>query len=337
MSNLQKPLTMTLENDRRDTLGRQQNNANPRVLILMPVYNAKAYLDLAMSSILGQTWRDFELICIDDGSTDQSLQMLRDFECRDPRIRVISRPNTGIVGALNDGLAVAKGEFIARMDADDIAFLSRLERQVEFLQIHREIACVGCGAIVIDNDGDPVNVFRVPLTHDEIDDRHIRLGLGGGILHSTTLIRTQALAQLAGYRRGTELAEDLDLWLRMAEIGKLANLESPLLYYRLNTEGLSSRNITIQNQRANAVVSAARLRRNLNHLPPPNNFCKRTGEAFVRDLVSNARREGFWKAAQKYAVRLIRMKPITKFGWRVLIESTSHRIFGPKREIYLET
>src|SRR5437868_1739700 len=108
-------------------------HATPLVSVVMPLYNAAVYLPAALDSILAQTLRDFELIVVDDGSRDRSPAILRRYQSRDPRLRVISRPNTGIVGALNDGLAVSRGEFIARMDADDISLPERFEKQVTYL------------------------------------------------------------------------------------------------------------------------------------------------------------------------------------------------------------
>src|ERR1051325_1151561 len=108
----------------------------PTVSVLLPVYNAERYLESALQSVLGQTFSDFEVIAVDDGSKDNSKKILERFAANDPRIRVISRPNTGIVGALNDGLAVARGEFIARMDADDVALPGRFQAQLDYLRGH---------------------------------------------------------------------------------------------------------------------------------------------------------------------------------------------------------
>src|SRR5436305_11764547 len=104
---------------------------SPAVSVLMPVYNAQRYIAAAVQSILDQTFTDFELIVVDDGSTDRSGDILRGFAARDPRVKLISRPNTGYVVALNEALATATGEFIARMDADDFSLPKRFERQVE--------------------------------------------------------------------------------------------------------------------------------------------------------------------------------------------------------------
>src|SRR4051794_39230969 len=99
--------------------------SNPVISVVMPVYNASRYLHSAVDSVLRQTFSDFELIAVDDGSTDNSKALLEQIAANEPRLRIVSRPNTGIVGALNDGLGVARGELIARMDADDIALPER--------------------------------------------------------------------------------------------------------------------------------------------------------------------------------------------------------------------
>src|SRR5687767_11217519 len=109
------------------------NNHNPRISVLVPVFNAQRYLADAIDSILAQSFRDFELIAVDDGSTDRSRAMLDNYARRDPRVKVISRPNTGIVGALNDALAASRADLLARMDSDDVALSDRFEKQLAYL------------------------------------------------------------------------------------------------------------------------------------------------------------------------------------------------------------
>lgn len=300
----------------------QASAPSPRVSVLMTVYNAQSYLARAVRSILNQTFTDFELICVDDGSTDDSTRILDDFARADLRVKVLSRPNTGQVQALNDGLRLVRGEYLARMDADDISTPTRIEEQVRFLDAHPNVLCVGSCALVIDPDDDPINVFRVPLTHQEIECRHARQGLGGGILHPVATMRTSAIRQLGGYRREYSLAEDLDLWLRMAEIGQLANLESLHLQYRLTPTGLSFTNRATQNSRAHAAVNAARKRRGIPDLPNPSSAWNPDPVDLLREVVVSSRREGFWKSAQKYSWKLVRAKPTSLFGWRVLAQST---------------
>src|SRR3954465_13575599 len=115
----------------------------PIVSVVMPVYNAQRYLAEAVDSILAQTWRYFEFVIVDDGSTDRSPKLLERYAVRDSRIKLTLRPNTGIVGALNDGIAAASGEFPARMDADDVALPRRLEKQVAYLTELPKVMALG--------------------------------------------------------------------------------------------------------------------------------------------------------------------------------------------------
>src|SRR4051794_24772902 len=110
----------------------------PPISVLLAVYNGGRYLRAAVDSILTQTFTDFEFIIIDDGSTDGSLATLREFAQRDPRINLVSRPNKGLTVTLNEGIALARGEFLARMDADDIALPQRFEKQIAYLRDHPE-------------------------------------------------------------------------------------------------------------------------------------------------------------------------------------------------------
>src|SRR5262245_4670824 len=119
------------------------STAPPLVSVVMPVYNAAAYVAQAVESIRAQTLGDFEFIIVNDGSTDRSPRLLEGFAARDSRIKLISRPNTGIVGALNDGVAAARGELIARMDADDVSLPTRLEKQVTFMRSHPQVVALG--------------------------------------------------------------------------------------------------------------------------------------------------------------------------------------------------
>src|ERR1700761_204383 len=125
----------------------------PLVSVLMPVFNAQRYVAAAVNSILDQTLGDFELIIVDDGSTDQSTAILRRLAGRDGRIRLISRPNTGYVVALNEALDAARGEFLARMDADDVSLPQRFEKQVQFLQENPDFVLVGTHVTTMDADG----------------------------------------------------------------------------------------------------------------------------------------------------------------------------------------
>jgi glycosyltransferase involved in cell wall biosynthesis len=121
-------------------------NAGPTVSVVMPVYNTQAYLTHSIDSILGQTFQDWELICVNDGSSDGSLEILRRYEGADPRVRVITRSHSGNNRARNVGMALARGRYIAAMDSDDVALPERLHQQVDYMECHPK--CVGLGAAV---------------------------------------------------------------------------------------------------------------------------------------------------------------------------------------------
>src|SRR5207245_1926293 len=162
----------------------------------------------------GQSFNDFELIAIDDGSTDQSAALLADFARSDRRIRLISRANTGIVTSLNQSLDLASGEYVARMDADDIALLSRLARQVAFLDAHPDVAVLGSAITLIDEDGGTIRDVAYPLTPPEVSRFLIEVGCA--LAHPAVMMRRADVAAVGGYRAAYRHAEDYDLWLRIS-------------------------------------------------------------------------------------------------------------------------
>lgn len=233
----------------------------PLISVLMPVYNAQHHVAQAIESILNQSFADFEFLIVDDGSTDRSLKILQRYAKQDSRIRLVTRPNKGIVQTLNQMLAIAQGELIARMDADDVAMPDRLARQVEFLRQHPEVVCVGGAQDWIDEAG------RFLLHHPEAEqDAEIQqLALTGQtpINHPSALIRRSALLQVGGYDESMYPAEDLDLWLKLGEIGKLANLKDTVLQYRQHNQSVSERMQVEQTQQRRNACQQAWNRRNI--------------------------------------------------------------------------
>ncbi|MEX0713590.1 MAG: glycosyltransferase [Pirellulales bacterium] len=211
--------------------------SRPRISVLMPVYNAERYVAQAVESILTQSYPNFELIIIDDGSTDSSPAILNHAAGRDSRIRLTSRPNTGYVRALNEALAIAQGELVARMDADDVALPERFARQVEYLERHPDCLALGSAFELIDPDGAVLARESPPAGQQEIEARLLR-GLGG-LCHPTAMIRREPMAELGGYRQECYGAEDKDLWLRLGERGGLANLGDVLLQCRVHEENFT--------------------------------------------------------------------------------------------------
>ena len=152
-----------------------EHSRPPLISVCMPVYNAERYIAEAVESILAQTYRDFEFIIIDDGSTDRSLAILERYAAQDVRIWLSSRPNAGLVVRLNEMAAEARSDVIAQMHADDIAMPERFARQFDFLNAHPEVVVVGCRTLAIDSDGDPLAEFCTIQDHEEIDLAHIEV------------------------------------------------------------------------------------------------------------------------------------------------------------------
>jgi glycosyltransferase involved in cell wall biosynthesis len=210
----------------------------PTVSVALAVYNSDRYLRACLDSILSQTWTDFEFLIIDDGSTDNSLKILEAYAAQDQRIQLTSRPNRGIAKTRNELLAQAKGEFIAVMDGDDIALADRFARQVAFLQNHPEVVCVGSAMNWIDEQGRYLGHCAVPEQDEEIQ----ALLLGGISLlhHPCTMVRRSAMLQVGGYDESMIASVDLDLWLRLGEVGRLANLPDTLFHYRLHSGSITN-------------------------------------------------------------------------------------------------
>lgn len=201
----------------------------PKITVLMPVYNGAKYLDLAIRSILEQTFKDFEFLIIDDGSTDNSVEIVRGYD--DSRIRLIlNERNLGLPATLNAGLDIAKGEYIARMDCDDISHPRRFEKQVEFMDNNPGISICGTWMKTI---GDKTGIIiQTPKTNEEIK---CSLLFGSGLAHPTVFIRKKIFYE-QGLRYSLEYpdCEDTELWFRALKHLQAASLQQILYYYRIH-------------------------------------------------------------------------------------------------------
>ena len=205
-------------------------NRNPAISVVLPVYNAEAYVREAVESILAQSFTDFELIAINDGSTDGSGAILRELAARDTRIVLVERPNGGLVSALNEGIKIARAELIARMDADDVSMPERFALQHARMMEEPELAVLGSFFHIMDRDGAIIRLYDdLPLTPAEA-----RSAVGGFLVaHPAVMMRRDAVLKAGGYRKAFCHAEDYELWLRMIDLGyAIANLPRPLLNYR---------------------------------------------------------------------------------------------------------
>ena len=195
----------------------------------MSAYDAEPFVEDAVDSILAQTWSDFEFLAVDDGSRDRTRAILHGIQ--DPRLTVLEQPNRGLWAALNAGLQQARGELIARMDADDVSHPERLARQVHFLDRHPEVGLLGTAFYKVDRAGRIQVRAAFPS-----DDRSLKRQLTreSVFLHPTVVFRRRLLDRTGPYRRHE--AEDYDLWLRMSERSAVANLEAPLHHLRRTGE-----------------------------------------------------------------------------------------------------
>ena len=200
----------------------------PRVSVLMGVRDGAAHVREAVDSILAQTLADLELIVLDDGSTDGTVAILS--AVRDPRVRVERRPPEGLTRALNHALGRARAPLVARLDADDVARPERLARQVAFLARHPDVGVVGSGADEVDAAGRLVRTVTPPP-----DDAMIRRALirANQFVHSTIVARRALLERVGGYDAGMPVAQDYDLWLRLAPLTRFANVPEALVMRRL--------------------------------------------------------------------------------------------------------
>jgi hypothetical protein len=210
----------------------------PVVSVVLPVFNAEPYLNEALASILEQSLTNFELIAINDGSTDDSGRILTEHAARDSRIHVVSRENRGLSRSLNEGLEAARANYVAIMNADDVAIPDRLSNQAAFLDAHPSVAAVGGQVRLMLADGKVGPATRLPQTPAAIRRFLKRMS---PFAHPAVMLRRQAALAAGGYRPQIQPAEDLDLWLRLAERHDLANLPDVVLHYRLHAGQATAR------------------------------------------------------------------------------------------------
>jgi glycosyltransferase involved in cell wall biosynthesis/GT2 family glycosyltransferase len=227
----------------------------PTVTVLMAMFNSAPYLREAIDSILTQTFTDFELVIVDDGSTDASRAIVESYA--DPRIRLlVNGENIGLSRSLNRGLGQSRGRYIARMDADDISEPNRLARQVDFMDRHNDVAVLGSCCGLIDDNGDSLGRRHLPC-----DDAEIRWALQfcNPFVHSAVMIRRAAAPEGSWYDESLVYAMDYDLWVRLATRGKLANLDEFLVRWRMSRESMTAR-LGDRTERFDRVVASMRER-----------------------------------------------------------------------------
>lgn len=225
---------------------------SPLVSVVMSVYNGERYLREAIDSILGQTFKDFEFIIIDDGSTDDTLQIIKSY--KDPRIVLISRENKGLVVSLNEGIEQAKGKYIARQDADDYSLPERLRKQLDYMLSHSEVVICGATFTEIDSGGKVLQRIAIPL-----EDSVIRQELLARcpFAHGSTVYLRKTCLEAGLYKEADFPAEDYALWIRIAALGKMSNLSDNLFNYRVLSTSISRNKANLQVQRTKKIREVA--------------------------------------------------------------------------------
>jgi glycosyltransferase involved in cell wall biosynthesis len=233
------------------------HGGTPPISVLMCVYNGAPLVGQAVASVLAQTHGDLELIVVDDGSTDGTPDVLA--AVADPRLRVQHQTRTGLTRALNRALAVARGPLVARLDADDVALPERLARQRAFLAAHPEVGLLGTAAREEDPGGGRPRIVQPPTADAALRRALIR---ANPFVHSSVMVRRELLERAGGYDERLAVAQDYDLWMRLARLTGLANLSDVLVVRRLgggrvSVEREEDRLRTEARVRWRAVVSGA--------------------------------------------------------------------------------
>ena len=287
----------------------------------MPVHNGAVYLECCLRSIREQTWDDVECVVVDDVSDDRTPDVLAAAAQRDSRLRIVRlKDRAGIVGALNAGLDAARGELVARIDCDDLALVHRLALQVAFLDAHPDVVAVGGGIMFIDEDGDELGSPQSVMGHEAIDAYHLT-GRGGALCHGASLLRRGTVIGVGAYRPVFSSAEDLDLFLRLAEVGQLANVPEVIQKVRLHARSHSFGTRAEQRRQSRLAVVDAHRRRGTAFreasllFPDPSEDTFGTEEFLTRLALHHDK----IRTSLKHACRQVVEQPLRIRSWRTVL------------------
>lgn len=211
---------------------------NPKISVLMPAYNTEKYIAEAIESILNQTFKDFEFIIIDDCSIDRTWEIIQEYASKDDRIVALrNKKNLKLSGTLNKGIKIARGDYIARMDADDISFPNRLEKQLDFMEKHPEIGISGATMEIINEASSIIGKRKYHLTDSEIRKHIFKYS---PFSHPLVIIRRSVLQKVGYYDPKYNPAEDYELYFRIGRCSKFGNLPDILLLYRIMPKSMTT-------------------------------------------------------------------------------------------------
>jgi len=222
-----------------------------RVSVLMPAYNAATTIAAAIRSMLAQSWTNLEMVVVDDGSTDATADIAEALGARDMRVRCIRQTNKGVAIALNAGLKACSGDYVARMDADDISLPWRIRRQVEFMDAHPDVAASGTAILPFQSRAPWIGLpTRMPTDDDGV---RTRLLFNPPIMHPTAILRRSIVERDDFYATSMPQAQDYELWSRLALTQRLSNIPTVCLFYRRSANSISSGRRQEQQERARAL------------------------------------------------------------------------------------
>jgi glycosyltransferase involved in cell wall biosynthesis len=301
--------------------------AAPFISVLMPVFNSSDYLPEAVASVTSQTCSSFELVVVDDGSSDGSLALLRKYASSDRRFRLVSRENRGLIATRNELLSLAQGEFVAWMDSDDVSARDRLARQLSAFESDPTLVCVGGAAQCIDPEGNYLNVERYPASHEEIVIEQMK---GGAMRFPTTMMRRTAALQVGGFREPFRIGEDLDFLLRLSQLGRMSNLPDVIYLYRqhlasvckqLGSQWIEYRDCILDLARERDSHGQDRLQSggtvSLSMLPtvPTRRLASQT----FAEWAAYAKENGDGALARRYAKAAVVALPWSMAGWKAMV------------------
>lgn len=297
-------------------------NHVPEISVIMSAYNVAPYIERAVESILSQTWRDLEFIIIDDGSTDETGSILERIAQTDCRVRLIRRENKGLTVSLNEAIGLSRSPFIARMDGDDIAHFERLRAQMKYMKEHPECVLLGTRVLIIDPYGVPIVEGEELIGHEMIDEQLLK-GRGGSVVHPTALMRRDALEKVGRYREQFNNSEDLDLFLRLAESGRIENLPDVLLQYRRHLSSVNYLKFENQQKIKKQIVEDAFQRRG-KQMPTDWELSKWTptqGAQQLREWAWNAMKKNRPDIARIHAWKALKLEPFKRTNISLMLRA----------------
>lgn len=219
-----------------------------KISVLLPVFNCEKFIEKSISSILKNTYKNFEIIIVNDGSTDSTFELIKKF--KDERIIIYNKENTGLIETLNYGLVKCNSEIVMRMDGDDIIYPDKIEKQLQFL-IKSNSILTGTQGFTIDSKGEKTGKINLPLKHNNIVKS--LLHLSSGFIHPSVMFYKELIFKLGGYNNNFKHAEDFDLFLRLSNEGKISNMKDRLIYLRKHDSNISLLNT--EEQIKNSIIS----------------------------------------------------------------------------------